>query len=154
MLRSLRCLGFCIFENFRLWLSPLFCSALSYSALAFSNSVSSHKINEIRSSIIEDNCLMILGGWLNSLWMYKGESLGFLYGQYLPEFRFNETSRKLTSWRFDSIVILNPWDLNIWISLYLSLSVCGSELKDFAWSPIHHLCTVQSQSLCIVLWPC
>ena len=40
---------------------------------------------------------MMLGGWLDLVFIYTGRSLGFLYGWYDSEDRFNVTSKKLTA---------------------------------------------------------
>ena len=37
-------------------------------------------------------CFIMVGGWLDLVSMYKGMSLGFLYGWYVPVLRLRVTS--------------------------------------------------------------
>ena len=45
-----------------------------------------------RDSMADGSCLIIAGGWLDSLWMDIISSFGLWYGQYLPSLRFNVKS--------------------------------------------------------------
>ena len=77
MMHLFRCRSFgALLVYCKLWVNPLFPRALSYVPLAFSNSSLSYERAEIRSSIIDGSCLMMQGGWLESLWMYRGELSG------------------------------------------------------------------------------
>ena len=76
----------------------------------------------IRLLIEVGNCFVMFGGWLESLFMYNGSSLGFLKGLYFPLLRSKVTSKKFTVRKFPSAVIFNPNSSKIWWSSFLVLS--------------------------------
>ena len=65
------------FSNFSVAWYPLFLSAISYVVLALLNSVLSQDKLEMRLLIIDDNCLIIDGGWLDFECIYRGVLFGF-----------------------------------------------------------------------------
>ena len=124
------------FSNFSAaWYQP-FLSAVSYVILALLNSVSSQDKLEMRLLLIDGNCLMIDGGWLDFECIYRGVLFGFLKGKYLPVFKLKETSKKSVSKRFVSIVIDSHSSWNKLIMSFLNLS----SLEPLA------LCTMASPS--------
>ena len=114
-----------VFSNFSVAWYPLFLSAVSYVILALLNSVSSQDRLEMRLLVIDGNCLMIDGGWLDFECIYRGVLFGFLKGKYFPVFKLKETSKKSVSMRFVSIVIDSPSSLNKLIMSFLNLSPLG-----------------------------
>ena len=73
-----------VFSNFSVAWYPLFLSAVSYVILALLNSISSQDKLEMRLLVIDGNCLMIDGGWLDFEGIYRGVLFGFLKGKYFP----------------------------------------------------------------------
>ena len=51
----------------------------------------------MRFLLLDDNCLMIDGGWLDFECVYRGVLFGFLKGKYLPVFKLKKTSKKPVS---------------------------------------------------------
>ena len=51
----------------------------------------------MRLLLLDDNCLMIEGGWLDFECVYRGVLFGFLKGKYLPVFKLKKTSKKSVS---------------------------------------------------------
>ena len=76
--------------------------------LALLNSVLSQDKLEMRLLVIDGNCLMTDGGWLDFECIYRGALFGFLKGKYFPVFKLKETSKRSVSMRFESIVIDSP----------------------------------------------
>ena len=74
------------------------------------------------------SCLIMLGGWLESLFIYNGSSLGFLYSLYFPLAKSNVISRKFMTYEFASAVIFSPKDLKQLCSSFLVLSVKHADL--------------------------
>ena len=64
-----------VFSNFSVAWYPLFLSAVSYVILALLNSVSSQDKLEMRLLVIDGNCLMIDGGWLDFECIYGGRCI-------------------------------------------------------------------------------
>ena len=64
------------------------------------------------------------GGWLLSLWTYRGVLFGFMYGLYSPLLRSNVMSKKSITFLLASIVILRPSLSNILQIFFLICSVC------------------------------
>ena len=79
----------------------------------------------MRLLVIDGNCLMIDGGWLDFECIYRGVLFGFLKGKYFPVFKLKETSKTSVSMRFVSIVIDSPSSLNKLIMSFLNLSTLG-----------------------------
>ena len=102
-----------------------FLSAVSYVNLALLTSISLKGKLEMRLLIIDGNCLMIEGGWLDFECIYRDVLFGFLKGKYFPVFKLKETSKKSVSMRFVSIVIDSPSSLNKMIMSFLNLSTLG-----------------------------
>ena len=77
----------------------------------------------IRLLMDEGSCFTIAGGWFKRRLMYKGSSLGFLYGLYAPSVKSSVMSRKFTRLRFAVAVIFSPNLLKVnSISCFLALS--------------------------------
>ena len=89
-----------VFSNFSVAWYPRFLSAVSYVILALLNSVLSQDKLEMHLLVIDGNCLMIDGGWLDFECIYISVLFGFLKGKYFPVFKLKETSRKCFSMRF------------------------------------------------------
>ena len=70
----------------------------------------------------EGSCFTIAGGWFERRLMYKGSSLGFLYGLYVPSVKSSVMSKKFTRLRFAVAVIFSPKLLKVSISCFLALS--------------------------------
>ena len=70
----------------------------------------------------EGSWFTIAGGWLERRLMYRGSSLGFLYGLYVPSVKSSVTSKKFTRLRFAVAVIFSPNLLKVSISCFLALS--------------------------------
>ena len=68
---------------------------------------------------------MIVRGWFDFAFIYKGLLLTFLNGKYFPVNRLNITSKKSVSMRFVSIVIERPSLLNIEMISFFILSSTG-----------------------------
>ena len=68
------------------------------------------------------SCFTIAGGWFERRLMYKGSSLGFLYGLYVPSVKSSVMSKKFTRLRFAVAVIFSPNLLKVSISCFLALS--------------------------------
>ena len=96
------------FSNFSVAWYPLFLGAASYVILALLSSVSSQYKLEMRSLVIDGNCLMVDSEWLDFEFIYRGALFGFLKGNYFPVFKLKETSKRSVSMRFVSIVIDCP----------------------------------------------
>ena len=126
-----------VFSNFSVVLYPLFLSAVSYLILVLSNSISSQDKLEMCLLVIDGNCLMIDGGWLDFECIYRGVLFGFLKGKYFPVSKLKETSKKSVSMRFVSIVIDSPSSLNKLIMSFLNLLTLGPLV----------LCTMASPSV-------
>ena len=109
------------FSNFSVaWYLP-FLGAVWYVILALLNSFSSQNTLEMRLLVIDDNCLMINGGWLDFECIYRSLLFGFLKEKYFPVFKLKETTKKSVSMRFVSIVIDSPSSLNKLIMSFLNL---------------------------------
>ena len=87
--------------------------------------------------VIDGNCLMIDGGWLDFECIYRGLLFRFLKGNYFPVFKLKETSKKSVSKRFVSNVIDSPSSMNKLIIYFLNLSMLGP-LAFVLWLA-HHL---------------
>ena len=70
------------FSNFSVVWYPLFLRAISYVILALLNSVLSQDKFEMCLLVIDGNCLIIDGGWLDFECMYRGVLFGFLKGKF------------------------------------------------------------------------
>ena len=79
----------------------------------------------MRFLLLDDNCLMIDGGWLDFECVYRGVLFGFLKGKYLPVFKLKKTSKKFVLMRSISIVMDSPSSLNKLILSSLNLSTLG-----------------------------
>ena len=90
----------------------------------------------MRLLVIDGNCLMIDGGWLDFNCIYRGALFGFLKVKYFPVFKLKETSKKSVSMRFVSIVIDSLSSLNKMIMSVLNSLTLG----------LLALCTMASQS--------
>ena len=109
------------FSNFSVaWYLP-FLGAVWYVILALLNSFSSQNTLEMRLLVIDDNCLMINGGWLDFECTYRSLLFGFLKEKFFPVFKLKETTKKSVSMRFVSIVIDSPSSLNKLIMSFLNL---------------------------------
>ena len=113
------------FSNFSVAWYSLFWSAVLYVILALLNSVSSQDKLEMHLLVIDGNCLMIDGGWLDFECIYWGALFGFLKRKYFPVFKLKETSKKSVSMRFVSIVIDSPSSLNKLIISFHNLPTLG-----------------------------
>ena len=69
------------------------------------------------------SCLIIWGGWSKDVLMYNKLSLGFLYVVYKPVINFNVTPKNSTFLRLVFILSWNPTYLNIFMTIFLILSV-------------------------------
>ena len=64
-----------------------------------------------------------VGRWLLCCWTYDSLLLGFMNGLQHPLVRLKVTSRQLTIFLLVSIVILRPFDLNMWQTSCLVFSI-------------------------------
>ena len=87
-------------------LNSLSANAVLYTSLDLLNVVSSADRLLILLDTLLGRFLIMFGGWLETMLIYNGLLSGFLYGWYLPVFKFRVTSRKLTAFKFVSQVIL------------------------------------------------
>ena len=71
---------------------------------------------------------MMLGGWLEYLFMYSGLSLGFLYGLYFPLLKSKVRSKKFTMREFHSAAIFRSNSSKILWSSILVLSAKRADL--------------------------
>ena len=112
------------FLDFSVAWHSLFLSAVSYAIFALLNSVLLQDKLEMRLLVIDGNCLMIDGRWLDFVCIYRCALFGFIKGKYFPVFKLKKTSQKFVSMRFVSIVTDSPPSLNklILIMFFLSLS--------------------------------
>ena len=69
----------------------------------------------------EGSCFTVAGGWLETSLMYKGSSLGFLYGLYVPSVKSSVMSKKSIHLRFAVAVIFSPNLLKVSVSCFLAL---------------------------------
>ena len=81
-----------------------------------------HESLLIRLLMDEGSCFTIAGGWFERRLMYKGSSLGFLYGLYVPSVKSSVMSKKFIRLRFAVAVIFSPNLLKVSISCFLALS--------------------------------
>ena len=103
--------------------SKLLCLKASlYSWDEASNVCLLHESLLIRLLMDEGSCFTIAGGWFERRLMYKGSSLDFLYGLYVPSVKSSVMSKKFTRLRFAVAVILSPNLLKVSISCFLALS--------------------------------
>ena len=109
-------------SNFRVLWYPLLLSAASYVILALLNSVSSQDKFEMSLLVIDGNCLIFDGRWLDFVFIYRDVLFGFLKGKYFPAFKSKDTAKKSVSMRFVSIVIDSFSSLNKLIMFFLNLS--------------------------------
>ena len=86
------------FSNFSVAWYPLFLSAVSCVILALSNPVSSQDKLEMRLLVIDSNCLMIDGGWLDFECIYRGVLVGFLKGKYFLYLNWRRHLKNLSQW--------------------------------------------------------
>ena len=69
--------------------------------------------------VIDGNCLMIDGGWLNLGCMYRGVLFGFFKRKYFPVFKLKDTLKKSVSMRFVAIVIDTLSSLYFYVILFI-----------------------------------
>ena len=100
-------------------------SAALYVILALFNSVLSQDKFEMSLLVIDGNCLIFDGRWLDFKGMYRGMLFSFLKGRYFPVFTLKDRSKKSVSMRFVSIVIESSSSLNKLIMYFLDLSSFG-----------------------------
>ena len=113
-----------ILQNFCVASYPLFLSAVSYVILTLLNSVSSQDKLEIRLLVIDGNCFMIDGGWLDFECIYRCVLFDFLIGKYFRLFKFKDLSKKSFSMRFVSLAIDSPSSLNKPVMSCLIVLIC------------------------------
>ena len=87
---------------------PLCSRARWYGIAARSKDSLSDEMSERRLLIDSGMLLIITGGWLDLVWIYKGVLFGFVYGICLPVVRLSVTSRKSTHFLLASMVIFRP----------------------------------------------
>ena len=115
MLR-LRFFGFdrCLFSGgsyWSWWLYLVFPNACWYAGAARSKAYFDDEISFSLWLIARGIFLVMLGGWLLSVWTYKGVLSGFMYGSQVFFSRSRVTSRKFTTFLFASVVIFRPFSL-------------------------------------------
>ena len=113
---------FCCFWNVILCLNLLSANPLLYKSLDLLNVVSSADQVLILLDILPGTFLIIFWGWLESMLIYNELLFGLLQGWYLPVVRFRVISRKLTSFKLVSQVILKYYKI---FSYYISLCSAG-----------------------------
>ena len=82
------------FSNFSVAWYTLFLSVVSYVILALLNSVSSQDKLEMSLLVIDGNCLMIGGGWLEFECIYRCVLFDFLIGKHFRLFKFKDLFKK------------------------------------------------------------
>ena len=79
----------------------------------------------MRLLVIDGNCSITDGGWLDFECMYRGELFSFLKGKYFLVFKLMDTSKISDSIRSVSILIDSPPSLNKLIMSFLNLPSFG-----------------------------
>ena len=75
------------------------------------------------------SCLIIVGGWLDSVWTYSGGSLGFLYSLYFSLSRSRVMPRKFVDSGLLSMVMLRPCDLKRATRSFFIISIRGPGIR-------------------------
>ena len=104
-------------------LYPQFFRAVSYANFDSSKTCLQDELLFNLLLIDVGNCFITWGGWFDDVLMYSKESLGFLYGRYVPFCKLKVTSRKSTIFRFVWISILNPTSLKTYMIFFLKRSI-------------------------------